>query len=109
MSITETNVGISCKLHDIFGCFTRVSKEHKGSLRCLLVLREELESEPLYWEMMSNRYHLLQVTNLDKATEALEWYCMNYSFAVNSVEPGVPTKMLAAHREAHESSSSNKH
>lgn len=102
MSITETNVGISSKLHEVYECFTRVSKGHKGPLRVILVLTEELESDPVFWTMMADRYHLLQVNSMERASEALEWYCMNYSFAANSVLPGVPTVKLEQYRENHD-------
>jgi hypothetical protein len=81
--------------------FTQLPKDGSGSFRVVLALEEELRGDPLFWEMVSNRSHLLKVKSFSSAVDALEWYCANYSFAINSGTPGQAKITYEQFRETH--------
>jgi len=97
MSITETRVGISPELFDIFGCFTDIRKPQDGLVSVVLVLRDEIDKDPHHWERVDRRFHTAIVGSLEDARVAIEWYASNYPLALNSVRPGVPTARLQAY------------
>ena len=101
MSITETRIGLSPDLYDIFECFTPIRTHKRGIVSIVLVTREELRRDPLYWTRIDNKYHTVELASLDDACEAVEFYARKFPSVVNTVAPGVPTARLNLYKESH--------